>query len=272
MGEGKRVWPFLRVMMKRVEQMVSPTVLTFDPLLIPLITDSSYRDLSSVAVIASSVPLSVPLFRNQPQEIVRHAHTPMYIPLQNTLEKLYYQQKLSWYTVHYILWYNLRLSLSLCSAVLQREEEGEPADMASSIKALALSVQNTGVFGDLPRPRVNSASRYKQHQFSVGLSAGTVIAQLYLCVCQSSIHNLLQLVPTHCEHLQQEVLPFCMCIYVCQSHLYIHYNFHRWPTHQPAVAQWFARCVLSSTLRVRTHVFSFFFHNYINILSTETLL
>ena len=38
---------------------------------------------------------------------------------------------------------------------------GGPADMASSIKALALSVQNTGVFGDLPRPRVNSASRYK---------------------------------------------------------------------------------------------------------------
>lgn len=74
MGEGKRVWPFLRVTMKRVEQMVSPTPLTFDPLPIPLITDSSYRDLSSVAVIASSVPLSVPLFRNQPQETVRHAH------------------------------------------------------------------------------------------------------------------------------------------------------------------------------------------------------
>ena len=34
MGEGKRVWPFLRVMTKKVEQMVGPTVLTFDPLLI----------------------------------------------------------------------------------------------------------------------------------------------------------------------------------------------------------------------------------------------
>jgi hypothetical protein len=41
------------------------------------------------------------------------------------------------------------------------ERETAPADMASSIKALALSVQNTGMFGDLPRPRVNSASQYK---------------------------------------------------------------------------------------------------------------
>lgn len=41
--------------------------------------------------------------------------------------------------------------------------EGDPAptDMASSIKALALSVQNTGMFGDLPRPRVNSDIKYK---------------------------------------------------------------------------------------------------------------
>jgi hypothetical protein len=74
--------------------------------------DSSYRDLSSVQ-IASSAPLSVPLFHSQPQDM-REAGVA-----------------------------------------------GGPADMASSIKALALSVQNTGVFGDLPRPRVNSASRYK---------------------------------------------------------------------------------------------------------------
>lgn len=61
------------------------------------------------------------------------------------------------------LQYNMSTSqYTVCYNIQEEEERREPGgDMASSIKALALSVQNTGMFGDLPRPRVNSATRFK---------------------------------------------------------------------------------------------------------------
>ena len=40
---------------------------------------------------------------------------------------------------------------------VQGEDPFDPEGVANSIKALALSVQDTGMFGDLPKPRWNSS-------------------------------------------------------------------------------------------------------------------
>ena len=44
----------------------------------------------------------------------------------------------------------------LCIMYLQAQEERDfdPDRVVNSIRALALSVQDTGMFGDLPRPRI----------------------------------------------------------------------------------------------------------------------
>ncbi len=39
---------------------------------------------------------------------------------------------------------------------IQVDNQIDPSDVANSIKLLALSVQDTGMFGDLPKPRLNS--------------------------------------------------------------------------------------------------------------------
>lgn len=77
--------------------------------------DSSYRDVSALAQvgIASSVPVSVPMFPTQPV--------------------------------------NTNISEQLSSSV---SEGFDPAELGDTIRQLALSVQDTGMFGDLPRPRM----------------------------------------------------------------------------------------------------------------------
>lgn len=41
-------------------------------------------------------------------------------------------------------------------SIVQAEDQIDPSDVARSIQQLALSVQDTGMFGDLPKPRIDS--------------------------------------------------------------------------------------------------------------------
>ena len=46
------------------------------------------------------------------------------------------------------------LSLPTLTLALQVHEGFDPAELGDTIRQLALSVQDTGMFGDLPRPRM----------------------------------------------------------------------------------------------------------------------
>ena len=126
-------------------------------------TDSSYRDVSDLnpATIATSVPVSVPLFHHA-RETYRELSSSVSL-LQNYCDcKIIHVLVCSFVHVHifmhvpvFLVSCHMHTHTHIHTHTQVQENRFAPEDVGNSIRQLALSVQDTGMFGDLPRPRIS---------------------------------------------------------------------------------------------------------------------